>query len=131
MRKLTFLFQLFSKFRENAIWPMKAKSTISAKIFFRETLWGLYIKTDSSAYFWRRDNRFFEKTIIWRKVTWITKSREFSRVFGQKWNLFIAPYNWWKVHTVILRKYYVTMTNIMWLWKYYEYVSTKTFKIEM
>ena len=36
--KLTFLFQLFSKFRENVIWPMKAKFTIYAKTLFRETL---------------------------------------------------------------------------------------------
>ena len=32
--KLTFLYQLFSKFWENVIWPVKAKSAISAKIFF-------------------------------------------------------------------------------------------------
>ena len=32
--KLTFLNQLFSKFQDNVIWPMKAKSAISAKIFF-------------------------------------------------------------------------------------------------
>ena len=38
LRKLTLLFQLFSKFWENVIWPMKAKSTGSAKIFFREIL---------------------------------------------------------------------------------------------
>ena len=34
-RKLTFLFQLLSKFWENVILPMKAKSTISTKIFSR------------------------------------------------------------------------------------------------
>ena len=56
--KLTLLFQLFSKFRENVIWPIKAKSMISAKIFFRETPEGFYIEIDNKAYFWRRHNRF-------------------------------------------------------------------------
>ena len=37
-RKLTFLFQLFLNFRENKVWPMKAKSATFPKIFFRETL---------------------------------------------------------------------------------------------
>ena len=29
----------------------------------------------------------FKKTIIWKKVTSITKSREFSRIFGYIWNI--------------------------------------------
>ena len=49
--KLTFLLQLFSKFRENVIWPVKSKPTIPAKIFFRETRKGLCIETVNSAYF--------------------------------------------------------------------------------
>ena len=64
LRKLTFLLQLFSKFRENVIWPVKAKSPIFAKIFFRETLQGLCIETDDSVYFWRRHNRFLKKNYL-------------------------------------------------------------------
>ena len=56
--KLTLLFQLFSKLRENVIWLMKAKPTISAKMFFRKTLNDLCIETDNSAYFWRFQNKF-------------------------------------------------------------------------
>ena len=129
MRKLTFLFQLFSKFRENVIWPMKAKSTISAKIFLRETLWGLYIKTDSSAYFWRRDNRFFLKNNymdsqnLVNLVEFLVKYEIFSLdlITDEK---FIP---WYYGNTMLPWHY----ANIMWLWKYYEYVSTKTSNTEM
>ena len=73
-RKLTFLFQLFSKFWENVIWPKKAKSAISAKIFFRKTLWGLCTETDISTYFWQRHDRF-------HKNNYLKKAPEFNRIF--------------------------------------------------
>ena len=153
--KLTFLFQLFSKFRENVIWPIKAKSMISAKIFFRETLEGFYIEIDNKAYFWRRHNRFrknyylignnfvgqnfrhakffirdnfhhlakisslfynkncylyMKKGDIWKQATLITKPHEFSRILDYIKYLMVASNNWRKIHTVILRKYYVHVT---------------------
>ena len=41
--KLTFLYQLFSKFRENVIWSMKAKiCNIRENIFQENALWSLY-----------------------------------------------------------------------------------------
>ena len=45
--------------------------------------------------------------------------------------LMAASDNRRKIHTVTLRKYYVTChyANTMLLWKYYEYVTTKVFKI--
>ena len=68
--KLTFLFQLFPKFRENVIWPVKAKSTLSAKIFFRETLWGFYIEIDNSAYFQRVTTDFGKTITLSGKISW-------------------------------------------------------------
>ena len=130
MLKLTLLFQLFSKFWGNTIWPIKAKSTISAKIFFRETLWGLCIKTDKSAYFWRRTTDF-RKTFKWKKITSITKSREISRIFGHIWNILWLhlitdekSIPWYCVITILPWHY----ANTMLLWKYYEYVSRNVFK---
>ena len=72
--KLTFLYLLFSKFRENIIWRMKAKSAISAKTFFRKTHYGLCIEIDNSAYFWRRHN-------IFHKNSHMKKAPEFNRIF--------------------------------------------------
>ena len=66
--KLTFLFQLFSKFRKNVVWPVKAKPKISAKIFVRQTLKVLCIETENSAYFWRLHNRF-RKSNLSRKFS--------------------------------------------------------------
>ena len=37
---------------------MKAKSAISAKIFFRKTVYGLCIEIHNSVYFWRRHNSY-------------------------------------------------------------------------
>ena len=88
---------------------MKAKSTISAELFFRETFSGYSIEIGNSVYFLRRHNRYWrsnyligenfivqkffvtflwrnflplrEKGNIWKKVTSITKPRDFSRIF--------------------------------------------------
>ena len=131
LRKLTLLFQLFSKFWENVIWPIKAKSTISTKIFFRETLQGLCIEID-----WRRVfhgvTTNFRKTIIWKKVTSITKSREFSRIF---WSyikyLMIASYKWWKIHTVILREcYHDTMRILLYYGNIMNMFQQKSLKLQ-
>ena len=83
--KLTFLFQLFQKFRENVIWPMKAKSTIYAKIFFGEMLSGLYIEIDDSAHFWRRHN-IFQKNIYlsgenFRQTNFCQAKSLFGKIF--------------------------------------------------
>ena len=72
--KLTFLYQLFLKLRENIIWPMIAKSPISVKISFRKALYGLCIEIDNSAYFWRRHNRF-------HRNNYMKKVSEFNRIF--------------------------------------------------
>ena len=80
--KLTFLLQLFSKFRENVTWPVKFKTTISAKIFFRETLKGLCIETDNSAYFWRLHNRF-------RKSNYLTRENFVGQNFHRE--KFLSP----------------------------------------
>ena len=66
--KLTFLFQLFSKFRKNVVWPVKAKPKISAKIFVRQTLKVLCIETENSAYFWRFHNRFWKSNYLIKKI---------------------------------------------------------------
>ena len=108
MRKLTFLFQLFSKFWENLIWPMKAKSTISAKYFSGRNFKAFVYKLITVCIF-HGVTTDFRKTIIWKKVTSITKSREFSRTF----DLMIASYNWWKIHTVILRECYHDTMQIL------------------
>ena len=106
--KLTFLFQLFKKFRENIICPMKAKSTISAEIFFRETFSGYSIEIDNCLFFtasqqilekqlpnrrkfrrakffviflWQKFLPVREKGNIWKKVTSITKPCDFTRIF--------------------------------------------------
>ena len=75
--KLTLLHQVFSKFRENVIWPVKSKPTISAKIFFRETLKGLCIETDNSAYFWRLHDRF-------RKTNYLIRENFVGQNFRRK-----------------------------------------------
>ena len=46
------ILKLFSKFRKNVVWPVKAKPKISAKIFVRQTLKDLCTETENSAYFW-------------------------------------------------------------------------------
>ena len=66
--KLTFLFQLFSKFRKNVVWPVKAKPKISAKIFVRQTLKVLCIETENSAYFWRLHNRFRKSNYLIKEI---------------------------------------------------------------
>ena len=118
--KLTFLYRLFSKFRENVNWPMKAKSAISAKIFFRKTLYGLCIEIDKIVYFWRRHNRF-------HKNNYMKKAPEVNRFFV------IYKISYDRVLRLMKNSYrdmrhYV---NTMLLLKYYEYVSTKFFKIAM
>ena len=157
--KLTFLFQLFKKFRENIICPMKAKSTISAEIFFRETFSGYSIEIDNSVYFLRRHNRFWKSNYL---IGENFVGQNFSSFFSDKnfylyvkkvtyekrWlqlqnlvilleflsyikYLMIASYNWWKFIpwyclNTILKCHYA---NTMFSWKYYEYVSTRVFKI--
>ena len=53
---------------------MKAKPAISAKMFFRKTLYGLCIEIDNSAYFWRRHNRF-------HKNNYAKKAPKINRIF--------------------------------------------------
>ena len=71
--KLTFLYQLFSKFRENVTWPMKTKSAISAKMFSKKTPYGLCVESDNRAYFWWLHNRF-------HKNNYMKKSPGFNRI---------------------------------------------------
>ena len=77
--KLTVLFQLFSKFRKNVVWPVKAKPKISAKIFVKETLKGLCIETENSAYFWRLHNRIRKSNYL---ITEIFVVQKFFRNFS-------------------------------------------------
>ena len=77
--KLTFLFQLFKKFRENIICPMKAKSTISAEIFFRETFSGYSIEIGNSVYFLRRHNRYWRSNYLFEEIS---SCKNFSSLFS-------------------------------------------------
>ena len=62
----------------------------------------------------------FRKTIIWKKVTSITKSREFSKIFDHIWNiLWLHLINaekfipWYCVNVIMtLCKYYFTMEEL-------------------
>ena len=85
MRKLTFLFKFFSKFRENLIDQWKPNPQYLQKIFS-----GKHFKTFAykliTVCIFDGVAADFKKIIIWREVTSITKSRKFSRIFGQIWN---------------------------------------------
>ena len=149
------MFQLFKKSRENIICPMKAKSTISAELFFRETFSGYSIEIGNSVYFLRRHNRYWRSNYLFEEIS---SCKNFSSLFSdgtfylyvkkvtyeKRWlqlqnlvilveflsyikHLMIASYNWWKFITwyclnTILPCHYA---NTMFLWKYYEYISTK------
>ena len=74
----------------------------------------------------------FRKTIIWKKVTSITKSPEFSRIF---WSyikyLMIASYKWWKIHTVILREcYHDTMRILLYYGNIMNMFQQKSLKLQ-
>ena len=67
-----------------------------------------------------------------KKGTYITKSREFSRIFDHIQNILwlhpITDENSYRDTAWMLPWHY---TNTTLLWKYYEYVSTKVLKIDM
>ena len=66
--KLTFLCQLFSKFRENLFWLMKFKSMISEKIYFRKNFYFYLRRNWWHWLFWRRRKGFWkQKQLLWKK----------------------------------------------------------------
>ena len=67
------------------------------------------------------ENFYFnmEKGIIWKKVNSIIKPLELVECLSYIKHLMVAFNNWREIHTVILRKYYVTMS----LCKYYVFMN--------
>ena len=66
--KFMLVFQSFSEFQKNLIWPIKFKSTISAKIYFRETLQGLCVQIDNTCNFWQSYYRFQKNNYMRKKL---------------------------------------------------------------